>query len=93
MSARKPSRQPPPSEMAKRLRAANVTAILTKLQRQAERRGQVAEHLLLAAVLTWVNETCAVAGAAERRIDLTEVYVPAEVRELLGRLRLEERRR
>jgi len=85
---------PPTSEVAKQLRPESVVAILTKLQRAAEQRGDLKSQLLLAAIVLWLNETSALAAAADRRLTLTrcadcygQVNLPGEVADLILRVR------
>jgi hypothetical protein len=81
--------------VAARLRAIQVTAILTSLQRGALDRGQLKEAELLRALLVWQRETSALASAADRQLEAArcegcggQVQLPGELADLIARVRL-----
>jgi len=87
------------SEIGRRLRAPQQTAILTNLQRAAEQRQARKELLLLQAVTLSIGDLAALAEAASRRLEQTrcahcraQVQLPGEVADLIARLRLPEER-
>jgi hypothetical protein len=77
-----------PQQLAARLTADQIVALLTRLQGNALRRQARPEATVLAAIILWLNTTGALAEAADRRLRADGLSgVPGEALELVARLR------
>lgn len=70
---------PARAAVAASLRADQVAAVVTNLQRSALDRGDVGDHELLVMVRTWLNETSAMGASADRALRQNGVTVPEAV--------------